>query len=65
MPQSKIKCWYSSNCLHFLKRAVPLTQRPWGGIFNTICVWFWAFCHIQSNHIATECLTPLTTNAIL
>jgi hypothetical protein len=21
---SKSKCWYSNNCLHFLKRAVPL-----------------------------------------
>jgi hypothetical protein len=24
MSISKGKCWYSNNCLHFLKRAVPL-----------------------------------------
>jgi hypothetical protein len=24
MSLSKSKCWYSNNCLHFLKRAVPL-----------------------------------------
>ncbi len=23
---SKSKCWYSNNCLHFLMRAVPLTN---------------------------------------
>ncbi len=26
MSLSKSKCWYSNNCLHFLKHAVPLTQ---------------------------------------
>ncbi len=26
---SKSKCWHSNNCLHFLKRAVPLTQAWW------------------------------------
>ncbi len=25
MSLSKSKCWYSNNCLHFLKRAVPLS----------------------------------------
>jgi hypothetical protein len=25
MPLSKSKCWYSNNCLHFSKRAVPLS----------------------------------------
>ncbi len=24
MSLSKSKCWYSNNCLHFLKHAVPL-----------------------------------------
>ncbi len=24
MSQSKSKCWYSNNCSHFLKGAVPL-----------------------------------------
>jgi hypothetical protein len=24
---SKSKCWYSNNCLHFLKRAVPLSAK--------------------------------------
>ncbi len=28
MPLSKSKCWYSNNCLHFLKRAVPLFNFP-------------------------------------
>jgi hypothetical protein len=26
MSPSKSKCWYSSNCLHFLKYAVPLSN---------------------------------------
>ena len=26
MSVSKSKCWYSSNCLHFLKCTVPLIQ---------------------------------------
>ncbi len=26
MSLSKSKCWYSYNCLHFLKRAVPLKK---------------------------------------
>jgi hypothetical protein len=26
MSLSKSKCWYSNNCLHFLKRAVPLKK---------------------------------------
>jgi len=26
MYQSKSKCWYSNNCLHFTERTVPL---PW------------------------------------
>jgi hypothetical protein len=26
MSLSKSKCWYSRNCLHFLKRAVPLPE---------------------------------------
>jgi hypothetical protein len=25
---SKSKCWYSNNCLHFLKRAVPINLTP-------------------------------------
>ncbi len=25
MALSKSKCWYSNNCLHYLKRVVPLT----------------------------------------
>jgi hypothetical protein len=28
MSLSKSKCLYSNNCLHFLKRAVPLTYDP-------------------------------------
>jgi hypothetical protein len=30
MTLSKSKCWYSNNCLHFLKRALPLhtQQKP-------------------------------------
>jgi hypothetical protein len=24
---SKSKCWYSNHCLHFLKRAVPLSAK--------------------------------------
>jgi len=26
MSQSQSKCWYSNNCLQFLKHAVPLVQ---------------------------------------
>ncbi len=26
MSQSKSKCWYSNNCLHFLKCTVPLQR---------------------------------------
>ncbi len=26
MSLSKSKCWYTNNCLHFLKRAVPLIK---------------------------------------
>ncbi len=28
MSLSESKCWYSNNCLHFLKRAFPLTNDP-------------------------------------
>jgi hypothetical protein len=28
MSLSKSKCWYSSNCLQFLRHAVPFTQAP-------------------------------------
>jgi hypothetical protein len=34
MSLSKSKCWYSNNCLHFVKRAVPLVTVA--GIF---CQW--------------------------
>ena len=27
MPIRKSKCWYSNNCLHFSKRAVPLKEK--------------------------------------
>jgi hypothetical protein len=27
MSLSKSKCWYSNNCLHFIKRGVPLLLR--------------------------------------
>jgi hypothetical protein len=26
MSLNKSKCWYSNNCLHFLKRTVPLQE---------------------------------------
>ncbi len=29
MPLSKNKFWYSQNCLHFSKCAVPLAHRVW------------------------------------
>ncbi len=35
MSLSKSKCWYSNNCLHFLKRSVPLQWSPaWGSTLD-------------------------------
>ncbi len=36
MSLSKSKCWYSNNCLHFLKRVVPLKHIYWIMKFNKI-----------------------------
>jgi hypothetical protein len=38
MSLSKSKCWYSNNCLHFLKRAVPLSH------LNFNCETHYCFC---------------------
>ncbi len=35
MSQSKSKFWYSNNCLHFLKRTVPLAQSNISGKSRT------------------------------
>jgi hypothetical protein len=37
MSLSKSKCWYWNNCLHFLKRSVPLFFNavwPWDGLWK-------------------------------
>ncbi len=36
MSLSKRKGWYSNNCLHFLKRTVPLTFTDFNAFFNVV-----------------------------
>ncbi len=40
MSLSKSKCWYTNNCLHFLKCAVPLKHRLSDCLHNCL---FWLF----------------------
>jgi hypothetical protein len=55
MSLSKSKCLYSNNCLHFLKRAVPLkSQLKFANFFQTFllpCCGVQLFCDHDSGEV--------------
>ncbi len=55
MSLSKSKCWYSNNCLHFLKRAVPLLASAWCGQTGCITLWYYStYDRIQFTSLDTR-----------
>ncbi len=47
MSLSKSKCWYSYECLHFLKHAVPLNERSSNNQIKFITERTHGTCHLN------------------
>jgi hypothetical protein len=60
MSLSKCKCWYSNNCLHFLKRA-PTFGKSAASFYHQVAAWipdmFWIFYLVKNHKIANNSTT--------
>ncbi len=59
IPLSKIKCWYSHNCSHFLKLAVPFELWCFSNSANTASHYFWLVYIAYNKDSLILCLLSL------